>query len=322
MKKNLPIFLFLITLAFLATNVRAQEQRTLVVIPPKLELSVKPGESVQEVIKYKNQTSDTVEVAVGMSDCLVKGMSGTVELVNPEEAGDWALSQWLTFSPTSLTIPPDGEGRVNVFIAVPADALPGGRYASIYFTSPGAVVEGQTGTSIATEIRNLVLLRVEGPINEEALVRRFQTPRFSEFGPIQFLTEIANLGDYHIRPIGSIEIKNILGKTEANLELEERNVFPTSSQEYKNTWDKKWLFGRYQATLTATYGEQNLPLTASIFFWVWPMKYTLAVLGLIALFIILLFLVKKIKNRQEMKAEVVEEELEEETPVEEKKGKK
>jgi hypothetical protein len=319
MKKYLPMFLFFTALAFLVTQVRAQEQKTLVVIPPKLELSAKPGESVQDVVRYKNQTETAVTVAVGMSDFLVKNVSGTVELVDPEEAGNWALSQWLTFSPTTLTIPPGGEGRVNVFIAVPADALPGGRYATIYFTNPGASIESQTGASVATEIRSLVLLRVEGPINEEALVRRFQAPHFSEFGPISFLTEIANLGDYHIRPLGTIEIKNLLGKTETKLELEERNIFPSASQEYENTWDKKWLFGRYQATLIAAYGEQNLPLTATIYFWVWPLKYTLVILGVIALIIGLFFLTRQLKKRRETTTETVEEKLEEPTSPEEEK---
>lgn len=321
MKKSLPVFLFLIIFTLLLTAVRAQapvNKRAFVVIPPKLELTAEPGEVIQSAIRLQNQTENEVTVYVGMSDFIVRDMSGTVELVDPEAAGEWALSQWLSFAPKTLTIPTGEQGSVSVTISVPEDALPGGRYATVYFSESGLIEEGQTITGVAMEIRSLVLLRIAGPITEEAIVRRFHAPRFSEYGPIEFTTELANLGDYHIRPIGAIEVKNILGKTVATMNLEERNIFPGVSQEYKNVWDKKWLFGRFKATLTATYGEQSLPLTATIFFWVWPWKITLAVIGVIILIILLIFLIKYIKKRKELKPEEIEEEeTEEETEEEE-----
>ncbi len=321
MKKYLPICLVIIALGLLVNIARAQTtpiQRAFIVIPPKLELTAKPGEVIQDVIRFQNQSDNETTFSVGMSDFIVRNMDGTPEFVDPETAGDWALSQWLTFNPDTLTIPAGEQGSVSIVISVPEDALPGGRYASIFFTSPGAIEEGQTVTGIAAEIRNLVLLRVEGPITEEAIVRRLEAPRFSEHGPIDFTSEIANLGDYHIRPLGTIEIKNVLGKTVTNLELEERNIFPGASQEYKNIWDKKWLFGRYKATLNLVYGEQNLPLSATIFFWAWPWKITLAAIGVIILIIILILLVKFLKKRREMKPEEIEEEelIEEKEKVE------
>ncbi len=311
MKKSLPILLFLIIFASLLTLVRAQtptNMRAFVVIPPKLELTAKTGEVIADVIRLQNQTEGEVTVSVGMSDFIVRGKRGTVELVDAETAGEWALSQWLTLNTNTLVIPAGEQGSVSLTISVPEDALPGGRYASVYFSESGFAEEGQTATAVATEIRSLVLLRIEGPITEEALIRRFETPRFSEYGPIKFTTELANLGNFHIRPLGTISIKNIVGKTVANLDLEENNIFPGASREYENLWERKWLFGRYKATLSATYGEQNLPLTATIFFWVWPWKITLAAIGIIILIIILIFLIKHFKKRKKMKPEEIEEE--------------
>ena len=324
MKKSLPILLLILPLLFVLcclflSGAKAQVSplRAFIIIPPKLELTAEPGEVIQGAIRLQNQTEGEVTLSVGMSDFIVRDMSGTVELVDPETAGEWALSQWLTFSPTTLTIPPGEQGSVSVIISVPEDALPGGRYASIYFSEPGVVWEERAITGVATEIRSLVLLRIAGPITEEAIVRRFQAPRFSEYGPISFITELANLGNFHIRPVGAIAIKNVLGKTVVNMDLQERNIFPEASQLYTNTWDKKWLFGRYKATLTATYGEQSLPLTATIFFWVWPWKITLAVIGIIVLIIFLIFLLKYIKKRKEISPEEIEEEEEPEEETEE-----
>lgn len=324
MKKILPdkkltifLFAFLVAILHFAWPANAQTSRAFIVIPPKLELSAEPGEVIQNAIRLQNQTEEEVTLAVGMSDFIVRDISGTVELVDPETAGKWALSQWLSISPETLTIPPGKQGSVSLNISVPKDALPGGRYALVYFSHPGVIEEGQTITGVAAEIRSLVLLRVEGPITEEAIVRRFQAPRFLEYGPVELTTEIANLGDYHIRPLGAIGVKNVFGKSVANLTLEEKNIFPGASWEYKNNWDKKWLFGRFKATLTGTYGEQNLPLTATILFWVWPWKLTCAVIGVIILIIILILLIKHLKQRKEMKTEEIEEEETEEVGTEE-----
>lgn len=309
--KRYVIFLLFLPFAFLLlslSQVHAQTTRAFIVIPPKLELIAKPGEVIQDVIRIQNQTDEETTLSVNMSDFIVRDMRGTPELVDPATAGNWALSQWLSFSPQSLTIPPGMQGSVSVIISVPDDVLPGGRYATIYFSYPGTIEEGQTITGVATEIRSLVLLRIAGPISEEAIVRRFQAPRFSEFGPIKLVTEIANLGNYHIRPIGAISVKNVLGKTVATMNLEERNIFPGSSQEYTNTWEQKWLFGRFKATLTTVYGEQKLPLTATIFFWVWPWKITLAIVGIIILIVLLILLIKYLKGRKETKPEEIEEE--------------
>ena len=290
--------------------------RAFIIIPPKLELTAKPGEVIQDSIRLQNQTDEEATVSVKMSDFIVNNMKGTPELVSPEEAGDWALSQWLSFNPETLTIPPGEQGYVSLTISVPEDALPGGRYASIYFSQPGTIEEGQTITGVGMEIWNLVLLRVEGPISEKAIVRRFQAPRFSEYGPVEFTTELANLGDYHIRPIGAIGVKNMMGKTVATMDLEKHNIFPGASWEYKNDWEQKWLFGRFKATLSTIYGEQNLPLTATIFFWVWPWKVSLVVIGVIILIVALIFLIKYLKKRKETKPEEIEEEEDEEAEEE------
>lgn len=311
MKKNLPIILTATLFLILASSVRAQlpvNNRAFVIIPPKLEIAAAPGEVIQDVIRLQNQTEEEVTFTVGMSDFIVTNTQGSPVFVDQETAGEWALTQWITLGSETLTIAPGEQGSLNFIVSVPENAQPGGHYASIYFIQGGKLSEGQTIAEVAAEMRNLVLLRIKGPITEEAFIRRFQIPRLSEYGPIDLTTEIANLGNYHITPIGAINIKNVFGKTVATMDLEERNIFPGASQEYQNSWDKKWLFGRYKATLTATYGEQNLPLTATVFFWVWPWKITLATISIIVFIILIIFLIKYLKKRKEMKPEEIEEE--------------
>ncbi|MDE2590521.1 MAG: hypothetical protein KGL95_12760, partial [Patescibacteria group bacterium] len=87
-------------------------------------------------------------------------------------------------------------------------------------------------------------------------------------------------GDVHINPQGTITLKNIFGRTVDILTLPNRNIFPGNiSLIYKTPIGRTWMFGRYTATLLAAYGAgNNLPLLATVSFWVIPWRVILLVL--------------------------------------------
>jgi len=151
-------------------------------------------------------------------------------------------------------------------------------------------------------VGTLVYLTVEGPVKELALVKKFEAPKFLEFGPVPFTTEILNRSDIHLRPRGTITVYNMLGKKSTQMALEERNIFPGASFVYKNTWDKKYLFGRYKAVLSSSYGTTGQVLLATIYFTVFPVKIALAVILAIALIVLAIIFYKK-KKREKLELE-------------------
>jgi len=313
--KNLPKNLMKIIpltagLFILALPLKAlAAERDFTIIPPKLELTAKPGDVISSSVKLKNNTDQPQEFKIGATDFIVKDSKGSPDFTSLKS--NWALTSWLSFSPKSIIIEPGKIGYVSVNISIPEDALPGGRYASIYFSQPGLIEEGQTASGVAAELRNLILLRIQGPIEENAIIRQFKTPKLSEYGPITIETEIANLGNYHISPLGGIKITNMFGKTVFSQELDERNIFPKTSYEYESEFGSKWLFGKFQADLTAAFGEQNQPLTATIYFWVWPWRLTSLALASIFAIVLIIVLIKKLKAKRDDRA--IEEDGQEET---------
>lgn len=300
--------------------------RSIVAIPPRLQLSADPGTTAWEVIKFRNNSDTEQTIKVTIKDFIVTDVKGTPVFVEEEVSGRWSLASWLTVKPSRVLVPPKETRSFTLTASIPLDALPGGHYAAVIYEPAEIGQVGRTGegaqtggAAIAGDVGTLVYLTVAGPITEDALVRRFEAPRFSEYGPIPFLTEIVNQSDVHIRPLGAIEITNVLNKKVASLELEDRNIFPGTSIIYQNLWDKKWLFGRYKAILNASYGEQGNVLTATIFFWVIPWKVVAAVALAIIILILLIILIRRlIKRRQE---ELEEKLAEEEKEVEELKEK-
>ncbi|MFZ5366531.1 MAG: hypothetical protein ACOZBZ_04620 [Patescibacteria group bacterium] len=290
---------------------RAQTQ-IFTAIPPRLEVKVKPGEFVQKTIQFRNEGDETAYLAVVAKDFIVKDTAGTPEFVGAQVSGRWAASSWIRLSPTSVAVAPKQTVNIVVSANVPLDALPGGHYAGVLYQSKGTPPRIGAGTGAGTAIQQvvgtLVYFTVEGPVTERALVKLFDAPKFLEFGPVKFTTEILNLSDLHLAPKGTITVRNMLGKVTTVMPLEERNIFPSASFIYQNTWNAKYLLGRYRADLSASYGTTGQVLLATLYFVVFPVRIALAiVLAIVIAILIVLFL----RRRQKEK-----EELEEETPKE------
>jgi membrane protein implicated in regulation of membrane protease activity len=77
----------------------------------------------------------------------------------------------------------------------------------------------------------------------------------------------------------------LFNKTQA---LTSYNIFPGAARDFENTFGAQtFMFGRYKAVLLASYGvNDNLPLTATLYFWVIPWRLILVII-LIAIAVIL-----------------------------------
>lgn len=295
-----------------ARSARAQQVQSFTAIPPRLEIKVKPGQFVTETVKFRNEGDSTVGLVAFPQDFIVTDTAGTPLFVSERVSGRWSAASWISLSPYRFSVPPKGTIQVTLNANVPLDAMPGGHYAGILYQAaeipiprPGATTTVGGGTGVAQTIGTLVYFTVEGPITERAIVKRFEAPRFLEFGPVPFTTEILNRSDIHITPKGQITVRNILGKVSTTLPLDERNIFPGASFIYTNTWETKYLVGRYRADLLATY-RSGQALEATLYFWVFPVRIALAVVLVIVIIILIILLIRRRKRIKEL-----EEELEE-----------
>lgn len=299
-------FIFIYLFAYLviclfsySVKVQAQEVgRTLTVVPPLQDFKAKPGEQIQTNIKVKNESDEIIYIKGGVKDFIVTDDIGTPTMVEEKVSGRWSLSSWLVLSPTENTIPPHSFKSFDLVIIIPEDALPGGHYASVYFTPTTDGFKNQSGSGIETRIASLVNLVVLGSTTEQAYVRKFWAPGYSEYGPVQITSQIENQGNTHIIPSGKIEVTDLLGRTLGTYPIEERKIFPFAVRTYENSFGKKWLFGRYKATLTAAYGQTGQVLTANLFFWVFPWRIILTVILVLTT---LLFMVYSFRHKKKQK---------------------
>ena len=321
LKSFLVLLLISLSLSILISFAHRASAQTQIftAIPPRLEIKAKPGEFVKKTIQFRNEGDTTAYLTALPKDFIVKDTAGTPEFVTSLVSGRWAASSWIRLSPESFAVAPKQTVNVVLSATIPVDALPGGHYAGILYQSSGAAPRIGTGIGAGTGIQQvvgtLVYLTVEGPVTESALIKRFEVPKFLEFGPVKFATEILNNSDLHISPKGQITVRNMLGKVTTVMPLEDRNIFPGASFVYTNTWNSKYLLGRYRADLSAAYGSQGHALAATIYFIVFPVRIALAVvLAIVIIILIILFIRRRQKEKEELEeAQACEEK---ETPEE------
>lgn len=269
---------------------------TLTAMPPRLgddlSLKVAPGKKLQAAVKVRNNSNKAFTINTAIDDFVIGDDGETPVAVTEEVDYRWSLKNWLILAPDFQVLQPRQTGIINVIIDVPADALPGGHYAMITHKPVGLNGEkfqDSASSLISQRVGTLLYVIVEGPINEEAFVRDFTMPRFTEYGPVPFSFMVDNQSDIHIKPEISIEVYNLLGMKVDTIAIESKNVFPMVSRTFTGQWDAVWGSGFYNAKLIMSYGSGGQVAIVNTTFWLLPI--TLVIAGLIILLTLLVIFI-------------------------------
>ncbi len=309
-----------------AQSAAAANEVILTAIPPRLgednSIKLKPGEKTQVTVRVRNSTENTTRIQTRTRDFIIGDDGSTPVPVTENVSNKWALSSWLTVTPTTQTLDPQETAGIAILIEVPEDALPGGHYAMITHSLASEVTgdtadQSNSAAAIRQEVGTLLYVIVDGPINEQAFIRDFDfnNGKFAEFGPVPYKFTIDNESDIHIRPQIKIEITDIFGRLVATLQPETKNIFPLTSRSFEGSWDQVWGTGLYTAQLTASYGDSGNIIIDKDTFWLLPIKLVIAVIILILTLIAIAVSVRRhLIHRQDdrnRKIEVLEERLKE-----------
>lgn len=273
-------------------------------IPPREgadgSLRAKPGEKIQANIRVMNSSDQPMNVRSFAQDFVVENGRTPIPVIE-NTSNRWSLAAWMTITPNFHTLAPKETAQLNVIIAIPEDALPGGHYAMVVH-EPTSLTADQiqaqptdqpSGASVSQKVGTLFYVTVEGQINEEAYLEDFTFNNFQEFGPVPYSFKINNQSDIHLTPQMNIDIFNLLGQKKESLKIEPQNIFPLNRREFAGKWDKIWGFGLYKAQLTASYGTAGKVIVATVNFWILPIRIIIAILLIILIIIAILSAIKR-----------------------------
>ncbi|MCA9358966.1 DUF916 domain-containing protein [Candidatus Kaiserbacteria bacterium] len=214
---------------------------------------------------------------------------------NGEKTG-YELSDWIKLPVTELQVPGGGATTMNFTLSVPENASPGSHFGGIFISVDPPKIEN-SGAAVGYQVANIISIRVSGEAVEKASIRQFSTSRFL-YGSqnVEFLVRVENTGNVLVRPMGPLEVFNMLGNKVGTVMFNESQsgVFPNDTREFGGI---KWMgdsvgFGRYEAILSPVYGDSGAKKTMSstVTFWILPMSIIGPALGVLAFILIFAFI--------------------------------
>lgn len=261
----LPLVCFGLTQA-----VPADGTVTLGISPQILELSANPGESQTSTFRLTNASKEAVVIKTTAKNFTPRGEEGAIDLT--EIKTTYSLADWLTTTPSSVTIAPSATEDFVVTVNVPKDAEPGSHFGSVVFQTVPPEQKG-TAALVSQEIAPVILVKVAGDIHESGQIASFKPAQhfYSLEKNIEIKSRIKNTGNVHFKPSGTIIIKNMFGHEVATLQLDKKNVLPDSIRDITTAWQPSgFTVGRYHATLTLVTGSDNSISTAETNIIVFP----------------------------------------------------
>jgi hypothetical protein len=251
-----------------------------VVGPGKIELEIKPGETVIKEITVANRISDDRTFELFVEDVAGTQDGSSVQLLG-QGRGPYTLKDYISFPGNKLTLDLGERARIPVSISIPADAEPGGRYGSVLITTvqddgaEGAEGEPATRSPIIARLGILFFITVPGAVlrdGETLELALIGKPWWYEEGPITFGISYENRGSVHVNPYGELRITNMFGEEVGFQELEPWFVLPKSLRTREISWDREFLLGRYTATVAINRGYDDVVDERTVTFWVLPWK--------------------------------------------------
>lgn len=239
---------FLLTVSALTLALLTLAQTTLAVgaSPLKMEYQAVPGSNVTGTISVYNTSDTTQKIIIQKSDFDMDEQSEGVEFVNNPEDYPYSLQDWISLPEEDIIVGPQQMTTVRYKISIPEDAAAQGYYGALFvgsepYEEDSAEDTGGIGVQLRTQVAHLVLLDVEGSVQDVSL-KDFTIDESAINKPLEEVDDgipffdivVYNDGNVHSSPEGTIEIIDEMGNTVNQLDLNtgQSNVLPHKTKTY------------------------------------------------------------------------------------------
>lgn len=265
---------------------------------------IKPGRSITQVYRLKNEADDTV-LKVSIVPFSPSDELGHIQLQFGGKLPPYfsLLNADLPDFPVSLRLKAGETQELVLKIAVPETAPEADYPAALVIESQTLGLIGGTGAVAQATIASPILLTVSrsGQPTRIAKIEEFGIPTkrlfvgwlrrvslLDSFDQIEFILRVKNQSLTRLQPLGRIEISNSFGKKVATLPLQSDHILGGTVRQMKMegsepsilAWEAVFPLGRYTATAEITPQDTTNTVSQTIVFWVLPYK-ALLVLGLL-----------------------------------------
>ena len=290
--RKLLIILFVFLIFFVVDLRQARATGELEISPQIIDARAKASEKIERIIKIKNNTEHKVSIYPVVNDLLAG--EGKQEFLDPSKLDKTiSLARWIRIKRAATQIMPGEETEVPFSIEINQAAVPGKRYAVVFFpdASNSTLAKAKIGNESVPQI--MINLEIEDESVEKIQLVGFTTQAKTYFiWPVKFSVELKNIGNVALKPEGSVLIYNRREQYLDSLKFNATEEYIEAGEQKKIylDWNAKEGVGKFKAKLELEYGEKNKrDLSDTIYFWILPIPFVLFFVG--GLFLITAFLV-------------------------------
>jgi len=251
---TLKVLFAAILISFFSVNANAQE---LEVTPGTLMFNTNPGSSQTQQIYVRNKAKTEQSFIFNLADWLTDEQ-GEVKYFSPGTTGR-SCADWITVSPSLVTLQPNESVRVNVTMLVPNDN-PSTKWAVLFVES---AVEKTGAKAIDKDVQMglQVSVRIAVPIYQSPDANTLfkgtidgLTETIEDDGNRTFKSQVINLGDKILNCKVYFTISNLETAEEFTSNPTEFSLLPESNKNVEFTTEKPLGKGRYSVAAILDYG--------------------------------------------------------------------
>lgn len=291
--------------------------------PTFVNLITDPGESVDTNVRITNNNNFTEYLKIEVRT-FEPSADGNSPVIRPIGEGD-SFADWVKFSETEFSIGPNENKVIDIEINAPETSALGYYYAFMITRQNTETDPSNASIAGGTAVLALLEVRSDNA-KRELQIEDFKPEKlFYEYLPAELKVTVRNTGNIHVIPVGDMFIDSMTNKEVSTSPVNEGrgNVLPQSTRTYSVTFDDgfavrvpktdkdgnpirdrngnieyktnfdfskmdKFRIGKYEANVILVYdnGERDVPIQATVSFWVIPWKIILG--ALIVLVLVLL----------------------------------
>ncbi len=290
---KLHIWSILSLTLFLSVSTFALASTSYTVSPMVIDLKSEARDIVEKEITITNTGTSPVTIYPSVNNISLQE-GGTIDkfLAPVESDRTTSLASWLEISRLGIDLQPGAVKTLTLTLRVTPNPVPGTYHAFIGFGNGGnrdeaekQVVNGQAPGIVMTvtiadnkneflKLSKFIISRFVTKVDNQAAVFTFKNP-----------------GDEVLVPQGEIILYDGTGKEVGTMPVNSENVSISPGGEYTftGTVPVAGLFGKYKAFLSVEYGStQRASLQDTSFFYVFPLKVLLILLGAFVLCVALI----------------------------------
>jgi hypothetical protein len=225
------------------------------------ERASRPGDEYSHTITLANDGVRSTEVRLYLRDYSFQS-DGSNHYGDP--GGDArSNAAWVRLPSEVVTVPPESEIEVPIWVSVPRTGELGGTYWSVLMVEPVPArdltdpTQSRDGVEVRALMRYGVQIVTEIPGGSGQL-EFFAPELIEENGEWVFTVDVRNTGNQWLRPTFRLELFDTAGKPAGRFEDSRKRIFPGSSVRFRTAVGPLASGARYHALAVADSGREEL----------------------------------------------------------------